>query len=505
MPKFKEMPMSPDQLMLFGQSVEEALPKDCNVRTFNDMMDCMDYSCYDAKYSDTGCPPYPPKVMVKILAYAYSEGVFSSRKIEQMLKVDVRFIWLAGGLKPDHNTIARFRKSSSDELSILFKESVKLCMCAGLVFLNSVSIDGTKVIASASKKSIYNQERIANEQKRVDEILRKAQESDDSEDDLYGKGNSLPKGVCDKEKLQELAKTLDTMTCKNVVATDTESRVMKTRNNGKCPAYNLQASVDSENQVIVAMDLTAHENDSGHLPAMIEQTQENTGFVPDVSLADSGYCDESSLIWIEKNNKNVLMPLLENPAKLNRNDPFALINFHYDEERDVFICPAGNEVVPRKRYKQSTGTYREYTARGCMECAFREECTGKKSRRIRVSIIEPTRKKMREKLKSPEGKAQYRIRKQTVEPVFGQMKRNRGFTRLLLGGYNGALSETSLMCMIHNIGKCMQNLGARAYLALIKCKIELHISVSRLTAKFVSIVFLIRPQSSLLVCCDREF
>lgn len=492
MPKFKEMPMKPDQLMLFGQSVEEALPKDNDVRIFNEMMDYLDYSIYESKCSDTGCPPYPPKVMVKVLGYAYSKGIFSSRAIEEALKVDVRFIWLAGGLKPDHNTIARFRKSSYDELSSLFKDSVKLCMCAGLVFLNSISIDGTKIIANASKKRIYNQERIENELKRVDEILKKADESDNSEDDLYGKGNAVPKGIYDKKKLQELANTLNEMSSNNVVSTDTESRVMKTRNNGKCPAYNLQASVDSENQVLVAIDLTANEYDNGYLPTMIEHTQENTGFTPDLSLADSGYCDEFSLIWIEKTNQNVLMPPLENPQKINRNDLFAHKSFYYDEERDVFICPAGNEVTPRKRYKQSTGIYKEYTASGCMQCSFRKECAGKKSRRIRVSIVEPVRKKMRERLRSPEGKAQYRLRKQTVEPVFGQMKRNKGFTRLLLDGYNGALSEISLMCLVHNIGKCMQNAQAREYLALLKYKIASRISSLRSTAIYNCFISVLR-------------
>ena len=115
MPRFKNLPMHPNQLMLFGQSVEEALPEASDVRVFSEMMGYLNYSSLESKYSDLGCPAYAPEIMTKILAYAYSKGCRSSRKIEELLHVDVRFIWLAGGLKPDHNTLARFRKSSSSE------------------------------------------------------------------------------------------------------------------------------------------------------------------------------------------------------------------------------------------------------------------------------------------------------------------------------------------------------------------------------------------------------
>jgi transposase len=515
MPRFKEMPMRPDQLMLFGQSVEDALPEKCDVRIFNEMMDYLDYSNYEAKCSHMGCPPYPPKIMVKVLGYAYSKGIFSSRNIEEALKVDVRFIWLAGGLKPDHNTIARFRKDSGDDLTDLFKDSVKLCMRAGLVYLNSVSIDGTKIIACASKKRIYNEERIESELKSVEKILKHAEEIDAAEDKLYGNSNGkeIPADLLDanlrKKKLQELAKNLNNISSKNVVSTDSDSRVMKTRNNGFCPAYNLQASVDGANQVILAIELTKSEADTGFLPPMVEMTESNTGFKPDVSLADSGYCDESSLSWTEESNHNVLMPPLENPHEAKRTDLFASKCFAYDEKRDVLICPAGKELVCNKQYKQSTGTYKQYTGKSCIQCSFRKECAGKKSRRIRVSVVEHIRKQMRENLSSSEGKELYSLRKETVEPVFGQMKRNRGFTRLLLDGYKGALAEVTLMCLIHNIYKCMSNAQAREYLALLRHEIAQAVSFLPSTVIYncyiSAILSLLGRRSSYRVCGDLEF
>lgn len=475
MPQFKEMPMPPDQLMLYGKSVEEALPSDNDVRVFSEVMNYLDYSSLESKYSSVGCPAYPPRVMVKILGYAYAKGIRSSRRIEEVLKIDIRFIWLAGGFKPDHNTIARFRNGAGLEFEYLLKDSVKLCMRAGLVFLNSVSNDGCKIVAAASKKRIYNEDRLEREMKRVEQILREAEETDMAEDELYGSGNGreIPEELKDaksrKEKLKEIAEQLKQTKSKNVVSSDPECRVMKTRNNGKCPAYNLQTAVDAQNQIIVAMELTSNETDAAYLPKMVKRTELNTGCSPDISLADSGYCDEETLKWAEQTKHEVLMPLKEHPQEAKRRDLFASKCFIHDDVRDVLICPAGRELVFKNRYKLSSGTYNQYAANDCRSCSFHKECCGKKAnRRINVSMVAHIRQEMRDRLQTQEGRKLYSLRKQTVEPVFGQMKKNRDFGRLLLYGYNGALAEVSLMCLIHNIFKCISNADARQYLANIK-------------------------------------
>jgi transposase len=477
-PRFKEMPMPPGQLMLYGQSVEDALPQDNDVRVFDEIMDYLDYSDLESRYSDMGCPAYSPKTLVKVLGYAYSKGIRSSRRIEECLHIDVRFIWLAGGLAPDHNTIARFRKGGGADLENLFKDSVRLCMRAGLVFLNSVSTDGSKLVAAASKKQIYNRERVEREMKRVEQILQEAQEVDRAEDELYGSGNGneMPQELRDinarKARLREIAGQFKETNGKNVVSSDPESRVMKTRNNGKCPAYNLQASVDADNQIIVAMELTADETDTGHLPEMVEQTECNTGVAPGISLVDSGYWDERTLKWAQQSGHDVLMPVMEQPREAKRTDLFASKCFLYDDERDVLVCPAGRDLVFGGRYKLSSSTYKRYAATGCRSCSLHDKCCGKKAnRRINVSVTADIRQRMRDRLQTQEGKQLYRLRKQTVEPAFGQMKTNRHFERLLLHGYAGALAETALMCLIHNILKCASNADARRYLVRIQRRI----------------------------------
>jgi transposase len=461
MPRFKQMPMPPSQVMLFSQSVEDALSDDSDVRSFRDVMECLDYCEVESKCSAVGCPPYPPKEMVKILTYAYSKGVRSSRRIEEMLKVDVRFMWLAGGLKPDHNTIARFRKENSQELMQLFKDSVRVCMEAGLVLLHVVATDGTKIKAAASRSSIWSNARLERELAAVERILQEAEQVDASEDEQYGSGNGsdVPEHLRDHkarlEHLQEIAKRLKESDRKNFVESDPECRVMKTRD-GVRPCYNLQASVDAQSQVIVAMKLSQHEVDTGKLPEMTEQVEANTGCSPDVSLADCGYCDEATMKWIADNDHDVLMPSRTQFREAGRTDGFATKDFILDKDRDVLICPAGRELTFKVEHWCGAAMYRKYAAVDCQSCEFYRKCVHirRGSRHVNVSVTAPQRKLIADRLKTDEGRKLFSKRQATVEPVFGQMKSNRGFDRFLAWGFDGACAEVALASIAHNIAKC---------------------------------------------------
>ena len=474
MPRFKQMPMDPSQLMLFSQSVEDALPIDTDVRGYCDVMDCLDYSSIESRCSDRGCPPYPPAIMVKLLGYAYSKRVRSSRRIEELLKVDVRFMWFSGGLKPDHNTIARFRKENWNELTVVFKDSVRVCAEVGLMFLNVVATDGTKLESAASKRRVYSQSKLDRQLAAVEKILQEAEEVDQAEDEADGNGtdNQLPEHLRDakvrRARLEEIARRLKESKKTAIVETDPDARVMMTTE-GKRPCYNMQASVDAESQIIVAMELTQAENDAGLLPEMVEQIESNSGLSPDVSIVDTGYGNESTLKWLDETKHDALMPLQKHPQESARNDLFASRCFLADDERDVLICPAGRELTFRGESKSGSGTYRRYCANGCQECSFYRQCVpnGRGSRRVNVSVVASLREQMCEKLNSPEGRELYALRQQTVEPVFGQIKSNQGFDRFLLWGVEGATAECALMCLAHNVMKCAANAGAQAHLATV--------------------------------------
>jgi transposase len=468
MANFKKMPMEPTQVLLFPKSVDDSIPQECDVRAMSEAMDLLDWSVFDAGYSNEGCPPYPPRVLAKILAYGYSKGIRSSRVLEDTVKNDKRFIWLAGGLEPDHSTISRFRKDKQEALKAAYKCTVRVCMEAGLVLLNTVSTDGTKILARASKKSLYDMKRVDKVSEAIDRIFREAEEADRIEDEMHGEasGREVPPELADakkrKEKLREIAQRLKESGRKNISASDTECRVMKTRS-GLLPSYNVQATVDSANLVIVAADVTNSENDFGQLSGQLAQVEENTGRGADLVLADTGYGDQRTIKELSSSGQDALIPQPEQPQQKDMNNLFASRCFLRDDERDVLICPAGKELTYRRTVDNHGKKYLVYTTEGCRSCSFYAQCVKvdcKTGRSVQKGVLSDERERMIQRLRTPEGKAQYALRQQTVEPVFGNIKWNMGFARFGLHGKGGAMSETWLMCMAHNLGILARRLGS---------------------------------------------
>lgn len=445
---------------LFPPSLDELVSADSEARLLDSAMECLDWSKLESSYSDRGRPAYSPRVLAKVLVYAYSKGVRSSRKIAELVANDVRFMWLARMERPDFHTIARFRKDRFWELGELFCESVRLCTRAGLVLLRSVSVDGTKVVADVSRSSLYNQERIERERAMIDEILREAEEVDAREDREYGDwdGQSMPEEMKDPEvrrkRLEELADRMREESCKQMSATDPDCRMMHTGKGDVQPCYNVQAAVDSDNQVVLAVDVINAARDSRELPGVVEQVRANVGLSPDVVLADAGYSSESSLAELSEMGQEALIPAC-GELRGGRKVGISSDAFVHDKKRDVLICPAGREMGFRGEQRAGSGRYRVYSARGCKGCDLYEQCvpSGRGSRRVSLSVIADLREAMRRKLDSADGKRAFALRKHTVEPVFGHFKRNLGFDRFVLRGLAGAAAEVYLVAIAHNIKK----------------------------------------------------
>jgi transposase len=446
------------------------------VRALSEVMDQLDWSILERTYNERGTPAYPPKVMVKILVFAYSKGIRSSRKIEELLISDVRYMWLAGRLQPDFHTIARFRKDKFDSLCELFADSVRLCKSVGLLNLNIAAFDGTKIWASASKRSLYDQKRLKKELEAVRKILREADDVDDREDAELGESNGreLPEHLRDakkrKEILEGLKKKLDQSRSKLISSSDTDCRLMKTRD-GFRPAFNVQAAVDGENQVVLGVKVTQSENDHCQLPEMLDVVKKNCGMSAIMALADTGYCDEPTLVVLEESGQDALIAMSKQSMPARDNNLFDSKCFLADDERDVLICPAGRELSFSVECQCGSGRYRTYSAHGCASCSFRNQCvkSGRGSRRVSISCNERAYHRMREKLIRPGCKTLYGLRSRIIEPVFGQIKHDRGFRKFLLRGLNGASAEMSLVFLAHNLQKCLKKACIEAFCAGISC------------------------------------
>lgn len=452
MPSKTYRPYVPEQMFLMPPTLQDWLPPEHLVYFVSDAVDAMDLSAILSVYEDEtrGYPPYHPVMLTKILLYGYCIGAPSSRKIERRCEEDIGFRVLAANNQPDFRTISDFRKRHLSALKELFLQVLRMCQKAGLVKLGHVALDGTKVKANASKHKAMSygrmQEKDGELEKEIEEFLRKAKEVDEEEDRKYGKdkrGDELPEelafresrlkkireamaaleeearsagSVEEEKRRQTLSKeaeapkrgrkfsepdaTPDLKTQRNF--TDPESRIMPVAG-GKSfeQAYNCQAAVDDKEQVIVAAEVTQEPNDKKQLEAMTKKVQENTRKKPTRMSADAGYWNAKKIESLSKGWTEFFIP----PNKQRHNDK-------------VLTAECGR--IPE-------------------DLSFAE--------------------RMRRKLRTKKGKVIYSKRKETVEPVFGQIKQARGFRQFLLRGVEKVRGEWSLICTTHNLLKLWRAQG----------------------------------------------
>lgn len=405
---------------LLPPSVDEFMPADHLCYFIRDLVvESLDLSSVYAAYHPTmGKPAHNPEMMLSLLLYSYCRGVFSSRRIAQACveRLDYKAI-LGNAVVPDFRRIGEFRSRHLDALKDLFTQVLELCRQAGMVKLGHVAIDGTKIRANASKHKAMSYARMNQTTKRlrseVNDWLEKANSTDKSEDDEFGAKNSgheMPDWCRNKQErikkikqakkaLEERAKSEDdsdddTPPSKpkdkdQINFTDPDSRIMPTKD-GFQQCFNAQAAVDADSQVIVALSVTEQTNDKKQLVPMVSKIKENNGRHAEEISADSGYCSE------------------ENLKELNRRR----VN--------------GYIATGRQKHGGSSAT--------------------RHSKKSRVSA-------MTRKLKIGGFRSRYRLRKQSVEPVFGQIKQTRGFRQFLMRGLQKVSGEWELICITHNILK----------------------------------------------------
>jgi len=440
-----------EQMFLMPVSLKEWLPESHLAWFVLDAVETIDLSKFYLKLRSDGwgSAAYDPRMMVSLLLYAYCLGVRSSRQIERACEVDVAFRVIAGNLRPDYSTICRFRSENERELEMLFTDILQLCAKAGLVKAGVVALDGTKIKANASLSANRTQEHIEEE---VRKMLTEAKQKDEEEDRLFGKGSrgdEIPEELrdrrsrlarlkecrerlatekeersqCQAEKIEkrqaeesaaghrkrgrkpkETAEILKEAKKAKANVTEPDSRIMKTRK-GYIQGYNAQAIVD-KGQVILAADVTQEPNDVHQLHPMTEKAQQELQAARvqeeiKSELADAGY-------WSEN---NVVKSLPTDPEFL---------------------------IATTKDWKQRKAMQEQGAPRGRMP-----------------KDLSP-RDRMERKLLTKRGSSLYKLRGQTVEPVFGQIK-SRGCDIFMRRGTQAVRSEWKLICATHNLLKLFRS------------------------------------------------
>jgi transposase len=449
------IPDTVNQTLLFPPSLHEWLPEGHLARFLLDVVSALDLSAIYKSYQDKdgrGQAAYAPEMMVRLLLYGYARGVYSSRKIQTRTFEDVAFRYLSGDQHPDHSTIAEFRTRHLEALSGLFTQALLLCSEAGLVKLGHVSIDGTKIKANASKHKAMSYKHMNETEARlkqeIDALLAAAEKTDADEDAQYGKdrhGDELPAELQRREsRLKKIgeAKTALEQEAREKAAqqraeveqklaereeeekrtgkkkggrkpeppdpdrakpadtaqrnfTDPESRIMPDgANKGSfVQAYNAQIAVDSASQVIVAAEVTQETNDKQQLLPMIARIAANLDRKPEKVSADTGYFSEANVT--DESVKGV----------------------------DLYVATGRDK-------------------HGTVEASSDPPPTGASPKEA-----------MRQKLRTEAGRAAYKMRKAIVEPVFGQIKEQRGFRGFSLRGKENVSREWQMVCAVSNLLK----------------------------------------------------
>jgi len=468
MAKFK--PYQKDQLHFLPSSLEEYVPEGHLARLVYEVVEGIDTSKIEKKYSKLGQNTYHPRILLKLLFYGYATGVRSGRKIAALCESDTAFMYLSEMYRPDFRTINDFRKNNLKEIEECFVEIVRICKELGMIKIGRIYIDGSKLRANASAKrtkdkALY-EKWLKKTEEEIREILKEAEATDRKEDMKYGdkRGDELPEGIRKKETLKaKIEKVLTEFKKedKKINLTDSDSRFMKERKGIITPSYNCQVSV-TEEQIIVGGEVVVDENDRKQFIPMIEETEKV--LVEDVEevIADRGYGSYDNYEYLSDNEKEGYIP--DQYFEKDKNGEYSRSkmryhkeNFIYDKKNNKYICPEGKELKFYKDRDSDKGVMKRkqwiYKGKECHCCKVKSQCTKAKYRTIAREKREELRDKMRQKLKTKEGKEKYKKRMHLVESIFGHIKYNLGYKRFLLRTLEKVRGEFKLMCIGYNLKK----------------------------------------------------
>jgi transposase len=426
-------PYEPDQTLLFPPSLREWVPEGHLAHFVADTVDQLDltafYQRYEQRDDGRGQLAYEPRLMLKLLIYAYAVGLFSSRKIAKGLEDLVPLRYLAAGSTPSHRTLARFRQEHIGQFQALFIQVVRIARAAGLVAMGTLAIDGSKLKANASKHKAMSYGRMREEEARlrreIERMTQRAAEIDAAEDAEFGpdfRGDELPEELRRREsrlaKIREAMARLEQEQAaedealergkrreekgtgrklkrpngvppdrKQMSFTDPESRLMKTAGGGFDQCYNAQLAIDAKQQIIVAANVTENAADNGQLLPLEVQAETILGVRATTLLADSGYKSEANFAALEQRGV------------------------------DAYVSLGKGEELR----------------------ATAEECGG------------PCTQRMGRKLRTDDGRQRFKRRKAIVEPVYGWIKHVLGFRAVSMRGLAKAKGEWSLVCLVVNL------------------------------------------------------
>lgn len=447
---------SRNQLALLPASIEEYVPRNDLVRYVDQLVDEFSLEEIESCYAATGRPAYAPRLLVKVLLYGKMRGIRSGRELATACRENLRFIFLTRNEKPDFRTINDFRKRHGSRLAGLLRQTISIGLSEGIIDLKQVCIDGTKLGASAGRRSFKTPERLQAELEALEVELAASFEADNErdkeEDERYGDDDDgegkLPPEIQDKRELQEkLRRALkEHAECErkekpeSISTTDPECRMMKGK--GVNPSYNAQAAIDVKSRMAVGGYVVNACCDSSELIPMIDEIEKETGRAPDLVSADKGYTRQEHLVELEERGIDGYISQRERRKQ----------EFTYDVPRDLYLCPEGKELPC---IEKRPGFSRYAILGTCEHCARKPQCwkKGALQRSVCITDKEEALQRMRLKTLSEKGKEISRIRASSIEPLFGTIKFAKRLRQLTVRGLKRVSDAWKLELAAYNLEK----------------------------------------------------
>ena len=462
------------QMGLLPPSIEEYVALDHPVRAYDAFVEALDFAALgiDLDPHQVGNAEYDPKAMMKLLVYGYSYGVRSSRKLERETHQNIAFIWLMGGLKPDHKTIAEYRRKNKKALKKVLKQCAGLCIHLGLIAGNALFVDGAKVRANAARSKThdeaYYKQQMSEMEERIEQFVEEC-EAVDQQEEGEGSWVALDKGLADesrlKGKIQEVLKAFSDTDRAQVNQTDPDCAVMHGVQ-GSHASYNVQSVVDDQHGLIVHAEAVSETSDVNQFARQIGQANEVLPEPCKVACADAGYADTEELQKVDAQGIKVVVPS-QRQALHEEEGPFSKSHFRYDPEQDCYWCPTGQRLSYAGTDKNNGKRHYQVTGREvCPRCAHYGSCTtAKKGRKIIRLPLEEIKERLEAQYEQADSQEIYARRKALVEHPFGHIKRNLKTDAFLLRGREGVNAETSLLATCFNLARMITLLGVSGLIA----------------------------------------
>lgn len=487
-------------------------PQDHPVRLLDEILDELDWTKWEAVYvGKKGQPPIHPSILCKVLLFALSRRIRSSRQIEYAVEHSIDFIWLTSGRKLDHSTLSEFRRKNEKELKDIYRQMIQLAISMKVAKLSELCIDGTKVRADASRFKTYKRENVSKLIEELDSQITDALsklETNDVLEDLFDDGqkaDQLPSEIKDlknrRAKLEAALAQLQQMeeqrrkdgidnkkSPAQLPISDPDSRILPNKEGGYAPNYTPMAVTETQNGFIVDNDVLIGTVEHISMMDMIDAIEADYQSHTETMLADGAYATGPNLAQAEARDMELLSPVRQEMKKADnpayREDlsqpvseadiPRLPINsttkrfdrtaFVYDAEADTYHCPAGKvlkrEGTVEKVVVSGIETERKnYRCHECVGCPLASLCRvkedSKTGRKVGHDEFQGVRERQAERMQDPEVKERYKKRQHFGETQFAFIKSNLGIRRFLLRGHTGVVQEWRWSCLTFNIKKLM--------------------------------------------------